>query len=72
MYIESWDDVPAGTKVFEDTYNEVYEVFIKDGEKWLRQVGWQFGDKPVPQLERPADFSPSCIYDQPWLVFPTT
>lgn len=68
-YIENWSDVPVGARVIEDTYNEVYEVFMKDGERWLRQVGWQIGDKPVPELERPADFSPNCIYDQPWLLY---
>ena len=77
-YIESWDDVPIGSKVIEDTYNEVYEVFIKDGVKWLRQIGWQIGNKPIPTAnERPADFSPNC--DQPchliehsWLVYDGT
>lgn len=42
-YIENWSDVPVGARVIEDTYNEVYEVFMKDGERWLRQVGWQIG-----------------------------
>lgn len=40
---------------------------MKDGQRWLRQVGWQIGDKPVPQLERPIDFEPDCMYDQPWI-----
>lgn len=67
MYIESWNTVPDGAKVIEDTYNEVYIVFSRDGKKWLRQVGWQVGDKPVPDYERPCDFEPNCIYDQPWI-----
>jgi hypothetical protein len=67
MYFHSWDEVPDGAQVIEDTYNEIYEVFTKDGQKWLRQVGWQFGSKPVPDLERPCDFDPQCLYDQPWL-----
>lgn len=69
-YINDWNDVPVGSKVIEDTYNEVYEVFMKNDERWLRQVGWQVANnKPVPELERPADFSPNCTYDQPWLIY---
>lgn len=68
MYIENWSDVPVGAKVIEDTYNEVYELFMKDGDPWLRQIGWQVGNRPVPEYERPADFESNCIYDQPWLI----
>lgn len=68
MYIESWNMVPDGARVVEDTYNEVYVVFTRDGKKWLRQVGWQVGDKPVPEnYERPCDFQPNCTWDQPWI-----
>jgi len=67
MYINHWNEVPDGATVIEDTYNEVYQVFTKDGKRYLRQVGWQVGDKPVPEYERPIDFEPNCIYDQPWI-----
>lgn len=67
MYIDSWELVPDGAVVIEDTYNEVYEVFTKDGKRFLRQVGWQVGDKPVPDHVREIDFSPNSIYDQPWI-----
>lgn len=66
MCIYSWSDVPDGARVIEDTFNEVYEVFTKDGRRWLRQVGWQVGDKPVPDYECPCDFDPACTYNQPW------
>lgn len=45
---------------------------MKDGQRWLRQVGWQVGNRPVPLYERPADFSPNCMYDQPWLIYDGT
>ena len=67
MYIDNWNIVPDGARVIEDTYNEVYVVFSKDGQKWLRQIGWQVGDKPVPDYERLCDFEPNCRYDQPWI-----
>ncbi len=67
MYINSWDEVRDGATVVEDTYNEVYCVFTRDGKKWLRQIGWQGGNQPVPEYERPCDFEPNCIYDQPWI-----
>lgn len=67
MEITDWDLVPDGTRVIEDTYNEIYEVFTKDGYKWLRQVGWQVGNRPILlNEERPCDFDPACMYDQPW------
>lgn len=66
MEISNWGSVPDGSRVIEDTYNEIYEVFTRDGQKWLRQVGWQIGNRPVPDREIPADFEPDCMYDQPW------
>lgn len=68
MYIYNWNEVPDGAHVIEDTYNEVYEVFTRDGKKWLRQVGWQVNHHPVPEYERPCDFDPHCTYDQPWIL----
>lgn len=68
MYIKNWNELQIGDRIAEDTYNEVYEVFEKDGEKWIRQVGWQIGDKPVPEYERPLDFDPDCPHDQPWFL----
>lgn len=68
-YIDDWSEVPEGGIIIEDTYNEVYEVFIKDGKRWIRQIGWQVGDKPVPSFERLLDFEPNCTYDQPWIWF---
>lgn len=67
MYIDNWNHVPDGARVIEDTYNEVYTIFTKDGKRYLRQVGWQVGDKPVPEYERPIDFEPNAMYDQPWI-----
>jgi hypothetical protein len=67
-YIEDWNDVPDGAIVIEDTYNEVYEIFTRDGKRWIRQVGWQVGDKPVPEnTDRVLDFEPNCTWDQPWI-----
>jgi hypothetical protein len=67
MEIESWNQVPDGATVIEDTYNEVYTVFTgTDGLRYIRQIGWQIGDKPVPLNERVLDFEPNCMYDQPW------
>jgi hypothetical protein len=66
--IRNWNDVPDGSRVVEDTYNELYEVFTKDGIKWLVQVGWQVGNQPVPDYCRPCDFEPNCMYDQPWYI----
>lgn len=68
MYIDDWNDVPDGATVIEDTYNEVYEIFSKNGLRYLRQTGWQVGDKPVPADSlRLIDFEPNCAYDQPWI-----
>jgi hypothetical protein len=67
MYINNWNEVPDGARVIEDTYNEVYAIFTKDGKRYLRQVGWQVGDKPVLEGERLIDFEPNALYDQPWI-----
>ena len=68
MYINNWNEVPDGATVIEDTYNEVYTIFTKDGQRYLRQTGWQMGSKPVPEENvRLIDFDPNCIYDQPWI-----
>lgn len=76
--INHWSEVPDGAMVIEDTYNEVYEVFTKDGQKWLRHVDWQYGNQPIPVKlcdygsrrvranERPCDFEPNALMDQPW------
>lgn len=65
--IENWNELSPGDKVIEDTYNEVYEFFLKDGQPWLVQVGWLYGNKPVPDYARPCDFEPNCMYDQQWI-----
>ncbi len=68
MYINSWNEVPDGATVIEDTYNEVYTVFTKDGKRYIRQIGWQVGNKPVlDDSERELNFSPNALYDQPWI-----
>lgn len=67
MKIESWNQVPDGATIIEDTYNEVYTVFTgTDGLRYIRQIAWRMGDKPVPLYERVLDFEPNCMYDQPW------
>lgn len=67
MKIESWDSIPDGATVIEDTYNEVYTVFTgKDGLRYIRQIAWRVGNKPVPFNEMVLDFEPNCVYDQPW------
>lgn len=68
---ESFYQLHEGDLVMEDTYAEVYEIFFKDGEPWLRQVGWMPGcGRSVPDNERPADFDPNCTYDQHWYYAP--
>ena len=70
MYIKSWNDVPAGAKVIQDTYNEVYEVFINDKcQKCLRIVGFQVPSTRQHLIgqEQVIDFDASCMYDQPWI-----
>lgn len=67
MEINNWNKVPDGAHVIEDTYNEVYEIFTKESERWLRQVGWQIGGHPVPNnYERLIDWDPQPYMDQPW------
>ncbi len=71
MYIESWDNVEPGTLVIEDTYPEVYILFLKDGKKWLKQTGWQNDlehKRDVPVYERECNFEPNSLYDQPWIA----
>jgi hypothetical protein len=70
MYINNWNEVPVGAKVIQDTYNEIYEVFINDKfQKCLRVVGFQVPSKRdnVIGQEQVIDFDASCIYDQPWI-----
>ena len=68
MYIDSWNEVPDGSEVIQDTYNEVYTISTNENyERVLTQIGWQVGDKPVPESQRVIDFEPDCPYDQPWL-----
>lgn len=69
MYIRTWDDVPVGARVIEDTYNEVYEVIMHEGKKALKQVGWQLSwtTKPISDVIRIIDFDPNAPYDQPWI-----
>jgi hypothetical protein len=69
MKIENWGDVPDGARVIEDTYNEVYTIFTRRGQKWLRQTGWCGGrnNPPIPEnSERFIDFEPNAFMDQPW------
>lgn len=68
MYIEHWGQVPDGATIIEDTYNEVYRIYSRDGKRYITQIGWQVGNKPVPEnTERELDFSPNAMYDQPWI-----
>lgn len=65
--IDNWHSLPDGSRVIEDTYNEIYEVFTKNGEKWLRQVAWQIPDeRPISKDERRIDWEASAFMDQPW------
>lgn len=67
--IHSWNDVPDGTKVIEDTYNEVWKIFTTNDGRFLKQVGWQMGNKPVPEDNIIwIDFEPDCTWDQPWYI----
>jgi hypothetical protein len=69
MTIHNWNEVPIGAHVIEDTYNEIYEVILVNGREHLKQIGWQFGNRPIPPNNiRSCDFDPSSIYDQPWYV----
>lgn len=68
-YIKDFNDLKDGTLVIEDTYNEVYQFFRKDGKMFIQQVGWQIKtDKPINENPREIDFSPDCPYDQPWIA----
>ena len=68
--IHNWHEVEDGDLVTEDCYPEIYEVFMRDGKPWIYQVGWEVKTtKPVPpreKTERPCDFDPQFMYDQPW------
>jgi len=65
--IEDWNEVPDGEVIIEDCYNEIYEIFSRDGKRWIRQIGWAIGDDPIPKnTERLLDFEPNCTWDQPW------
>lgn len=68
--IYSWEEVPIGARVFEDTFNQVYTFFEREGALWLKQTGWQCGDKPIPENnEKVIDFEPHALYNQPWYQF---
>lgn len=65
--IEDWDSIPDGSRIFEDTYNEIYEVFTRAGQKWLRQVAWQIPtNQPISKVERRIDWQSDAFMDQPW------
>jgi hypothetical protein len=70
-YITSWASVPDGATVIEDTYNEVYTIFTRNGQRWLRHVGWQVpnkcGGSPITGVERLIDWDPQPYMDQPWI-----
>ncbi len=72
--ISSWCNVYDGDIVIEDCYPEVYEVFTRDGNRWLRQIGWQLPKgraMPLPEnCERVIDFDPQPFMDQPWYRLP--
>lgn len=76
QYIENWNQVPNGTLVIEDTYNELYRLERKDGVPILYHIGWRYTfGKPIEDFEsrdlnppRQIDFEPNCMYDQPWLM----
>lgn len=59
MYIQSWNQLPDGAKVIQDTYSEVY-IFCreKDGNYLLEEKSGK---------KEKIDFSPNCRYDQPWI-----
>ena len=67
-YITSWDSVPDGATVIEDTYNEVYTIFTRNGQRWLRHIGWQVPSKrPITGEERMIDWDSQPYMDQPWI-----
>jgi len=65
MYIESWSDLPDGARIVEDTYNEIYTVFTRNGKKWIRHTGWQNPrtTKSPSLAERELDFEPQGYMD---------
>lgn len=74
-YIDDWSEIPDNSIVVEDTYNEIYVIFSKDGKRYLKQVGWQIpidGDdakyRKMEKRDREIDFSPNAMYDQPWIL----
>ena len=72
MYINNWNEVPDGARVIQDTYLEVYEVFTKNGKRYLRIVDFETKSKNKERLqsigeEIEIDFNPDCIYDQLWI-----
>lgn len=69
MYINAWEHVPDGSRIVEDTYNEVYEIFTRDGKRYIRQVGWQVPTtRAIDPYERELTFFPNAPYSQPWVV----
>jgi hypothetical protein len=68
--ISDWNSVPDGGIVVEDTYAEVYEMFTREGERWIRQIGWEMPpgrSKVLPEVtERLVNFQPNAFMDQPW------
>jgi hypothetical protein len=69
--INAWNEVPNGCYVFEDTYNELYQLFNDDGEPTLHHVGWRYPPSNRQKergLDPPrrVDFEPNFMYDQPW------
>ena len=72
MYIQNWDHVPDGSRVIQDTFNEVYIVSTENGKRYLTVVGFQIQRDGWENDERlgnkvEIDFDPNCIYDQPWI-----
>ncbi len=70
MYINNWNEVPDGAKVIEDTYPEVYEIFTKNGKRYLRVVGSQVPSSRVKSIigeEMEIDFELSANGEQPWI-----
>lgn len=70
--IKQWSDVPEGARVIEDTHTELYEIYTKDGEKYLKHIGWRniVGRDRELDEDRLIDFSPNAMHDQPWFYEP--
>ena len=70
--IRQWTEVPEGTRVIEDTYNELYEMKWQEGKPYLHHIGWRYERKGIRDRylckSRLADFEPNCTYDQPWFM----